>query len=88
MRLEDDGTLDTVVACDGCGELFRYNWDGGDEGDERDEEAAYQRFVEWALSDAATEHVCPPCAVSMGCLCAGHARGNDATEPCDTSEEP
>lgn len=30
----------------------------------------------------------PPCAASMGCLCAGHARGNDANAPCDTSEEP
>ena len=28
----------------------------------------------------------PPCAASMGCLCAGHAKGNAATEPCDTSE--
>jgi hypothetical protein len=28
----------------------------------------------------------PPCAASMGCLCAGHARGNDAAAACDTSE--
>lgn len=28
----------------------------------------------------------PPCAASMGCLCAGHARGNAADAPCDTSE--
>lgn len=28
----------------------------------------------------------PPCAASMGCLCAGHARGNDADAACDTSE--
>lgn len=36
------------------------------------------------MSRAAT----PPCAASMGCLCAGHARGNPATAPCDTSEVP
>lgn len=30
--------------------------------------------------------VIPPCAASMGCLCAGHARGNSATAPCDTRE--
>lgn len=30
----------------------------------------------------------PPCAASMGCLCAGHARGNPASAPCDTSEGP
>lgn len=28
----------------------------------------------------------PPCAVAMGCLCAGHARGDRADAPCDTSE--
>lgn len=28
----------------------------------------------------------PPCVASMGCLCAGHARGNAANQPCDTSE--
>jgi hypothetical protein len=28
-----------------------------------------------------------PCMVSMGCLCAGHARGNPANAPCDTREE-
>jgi hypothetical protein len=28
----------------------------------------------------------PPCAAAMGCLCAGHARGNDADAACDTSE--
>jgi hypothetical protein len=30
----------------------------------------------------------PPCAATMGCLCAGHARGNDANAPCDTRETP
>lgn len=28
----------------------------------------------------------PACAQSMGCLCAGHARGNPAGDPCDTRE--
>lgn len=28
----------------------------------------------------------PPCVVAMGCWCAGHARGNPASDPCDTSE--
>lgn len=28
----------------------------------------------------------PACAASMGCLCAGHARGNPADAACDTSE--
>jgi len=28
----------------------------------------------------------PICAQVMGCLCAGHARGNSASLPCDTRE--
>ncbi len=28
----------------------------------------------------------PPCAAAMGCLCAGHARGNDPDAACDTTE--
>lgn len=28
----------------------------------------------------------PLCVQSMRCYCAGHARGNPATEPCDTRE--
>jgi hypothetical protein len=28
----------------------------------------------------------PPCARDMGCLCAGHARGNAATDACDATE--
>lgn len=28
----------------------------------------------------------PACVASMGCLCAGHARGNAASAACDTSE--
>lgn len=28
----------------------------------------------------------PPCAESMGCLCAFHARGGNAYQPCNASE--
>lgn len=28
----------------------------------------------------------PPCAASMGCLCAGHARGQPVDSLCDTNE--
>lgn len=34
------------------------------------------------------ERAIPPCLAGMGCLCAGHARGDDASAPCDTREEP
>jgi len=39
-----------------------------------------------ALDDATRDLSPPPCVVSMGCLCAGHARGVASTEPCNTSE--
>jgi len=29
----------------------------------------------------------PPCVLAMRCYCAGHARGNAASEPCDTNEQ-
>jgi hypothetical protein len=28
----------------------------------------------------------PQCVLAMQCYCAGHARGNPANEPCDTTE--
>ena len=33
-----------------------------------------------------TETIEPACVVGMGCMCAGHARGNAIDAPCDTSE--
>lgn len=33
-----------------------------------------------------SERPIPPCLAAMGCLCAGHARGNPASAACDTSE--
>ena len=40
------------------------------------------------LVQAVSEEKIPPCAATMGCLCAGHARGNDPDAACDTSEQP
>jgi hypothetical protein len=39
-----------------------------------------------AVQAASDVEKVPPCAASMGCLCAGHARGDDADAPCNTSE--
>jgi hypothetical protein len=33
------------------------------------------------------DHVVPPCAAAMGCLCAHHARGYPASEACNADEE-
>lgn len=35
-----------------------------------------------------TPSALPLCFVAMGCLCAGHARGNPVDAACDTNEKP
>lgn len=35
ITLSDDGTLDTVLRCDECGEEFRFNWDGCEPDEDR-----------------------------------------------------
>lgn len=50
-ELRDDGTMDTVIACDRCGEEERYNWDGEGFG-------SYDAFVAWALKDFDETHEC------------------------------
>lgn len=52
IDLRDDGTLDTVLVCRGCGTEARYNY-GQDEGDRTLDE-----FVEWAREDFAADHDC------------------------------
>lgn len=63
--LIDDGTLDTVVKCDGCGEEVRFNYDGMEpvvpgEDAYSDEEldAHYDAFIKWAIESASQDHVC------------------------------
>ena len=61
--LSDDGTLDTVIKCSGCGREYRFNWDGehdcesGTEGGDCD---CYAQFVAWAIDDANESHDCLP----------------------------
>lgn len=61
ITLTDDGTLDTVLRCDQCGEEMRYNYDGEPPG-QYVTVAAYLRgviaFVNWAIDDAEQEHEC------------------------------
>lgn len=60
IELTDDGTLDTVLRCTECGEEMRYNYDpaADDYPIEDAAEDAYDAFVEWAIEDAESEHVC------------------------------
>lgn len=51
FTLMDDGTMDTVIRCDECGEEYRYNYDG-------DEDQTYQQFIQWAMTDMDEEHEC------------------------------
>lgn len=41
---------------------------------------------EWVEASRAAHAAVPSCAAAMGCLCAGHARGDAADAPCDTTE--
>lgn len=58
--LTDDGTLDTVLRCEECGEEFRYNYSAieHDPDDTRSDEEAYDDFVKDCIEDAEAEHEC------------------------------
>lgn len=47
---------------------------------------AHQKAWHSFMPDDGDDDVLPPCVLTMRCYCAGHARGNPASEPCDTSE--
>ena len=55
-----------------------------------DVDAATEHSIDAAVAEAHAhrDEIPPPCASAMGCLCAGHARGNPYYEPCDTRENP
>lgn len=52
FELTDDGTLDTVLLCNQCGEQLRYTFGGVDE------DGPYEAFVEWCKEDAEEVHEC------------------------------
>jgi hypothetical protein len=56
IHLIDDGTLDTVFHCTGCGETFRFTFDPAF--DEPDGEEAYDAFVAECLATIKDEHAC------------------------------
>ena len=58
IKLSDDGTMDTVLVCDNCGEEFRYNFQNADIDESDDPEADYDAFVEESIADASSEHDC------------------------------
>lgn len=49
FSLGDDGTLDTVIVCNRCGQELRFNFDG---------DGGYDAFVAWCFETAADEHDC------------------------------
>jgi len=62
--LVDDGTLDTVLRCRGCGQESRYSEDRIDPDCEQQNGGGsicycYNRFVAWAKVDAEEQHECP-----------------------------
>lgn len=53
ITLSDDGTFDTVLRCDECGEEFRFNWDGAPSDDDNADELA-------CIAEVESEHECQP----------------------------
>lgn len=51
--LSDDGTMDTVVVCDECGQEYRGTYDG-----DGDPETGYDDFVDYLINEVADEHIC------------------------------
>ena len=68
IYLTDDGTMDTVLACDQCAAEFRFNYaeSGVDEINaeteysDTDAESHYQEFVQSCIDEIENEHECDP----------------------------
>lgn len=67
FSLGDDGTMDTVVYCDDCGQEERFNYDGdinmfyeGINMTPEKMEADYQAWVKGCCEEAAETHECRP----------------------------
>lgn len=74
IRLSSDGTMDTVLVCNECGQEARYTYMPDEacdspEGDSEEEaEQHYEDFIAWAIEDFDSEHECPepPDAADLG----------------------
>ena len=61
FSLGDDGTLDTILTCDECGNSERYTFDGCEVQDHQEHPVdcvCYPQFVTWAKDDAKAYHEC------------------------------
>ncbi len=58
FTLIDDGTLDTVLECSGCGREERFTFAGFNDGMGADAPYTYDEFVSWAQEQAASDHEC------------------------------
>ena len=63
ILLTDDGTMDTVLVCDGCREEFRGTYAAGyfSDGtavDIEETEDDYEFYVNWFMEDVEAEHEC------------------------------
>lgn len=57
ITLTDDGTMDTVLRCDECGEEFRFNWDGAPSDDDNADELAALKDANPTFSENALREV-------------------------------
>ncbi len=57
--LGDNGSLDTVVVCNTCGEEKHFNYDGTTEATAEEIEACYQAWADGLCEGANATHECP-----------------------------
>lgn len=62
-RLLDDGTMDTVIVCEHCGEEARYSWQQVEIDTASDypevQQQNYDEFVKECIEDFDESHACP-----------------------------
>ena len=69
--LGDDGTMDTVVECEACGQESRYNFEAADDSEvngEEGHEEAYGAFIKESCEDADEQHNCEPTVTHGGIM--------------------
>lgn len=60
FTLTDDGTMDTIVRCEYCGQEERFNYDPPPEADdsEQDDEELYAEWIDECCANADDDHEC------------------------------
>ena len=58
ITVDDDGTMDTVLVCDKCGQEYRFTYEPGPDNPGGSED--YKAFVNASIEEVEAEHECAP----------------------------